>query len=111
MVAAIWERRLRPAAPLPVAALPGLVGGTIGPRSRSPARWVTQDVNDPESIIMVTLWDSDTSIREWEASEKYARSVAAIQPFLAGSHTVSLCEVKLEHIDGLRQLLAKPATK
>lgn len=65
------------------------------------ARWVTQDTNDPESIITITLWNSDADILAWEASDQYRRSVAAVQPYLAGSQTVSLCEVKLEHPSGL----------
>jgi heme-degrading monooxygenase HmoA len=60
------------------------------------ARWVTQDVNDPESVIMVTLWDSEESVKAWEASPQHDRAVRSVQPFLIGSQTVSLCEVRLE---------------
>ena len=65
------------------------------------ARWVTQDTNDPDSIITVTLWSSQAEIQAWEASAQYERSIAAMRPYLVGSQTVSLCEVKLEHPAGL----------
>ncbi|MFG1465144.1 antibiotic biosynthesis monooxygenase [Xanthobacter sp. DSM 24535] len=68
------------------------------------SRWVTQDVNDPDSIITVTLWESRESVQDWEASPQYERAIAAMQPFLAGSHTVSLCEVKLDQGEGIPSL-------
>jgi heme-degrading monooxygenase HmoA len=64
-------------------------------------RWVTQDVADPESVITVTLWDSDKSVREWEASEAYQRGVDAVRPYLAGSQTISLLEIKVDDPAGL----------
>lgn len=65
------------------------------------ARFVTQDVNDVESMYTITVWDSLESVQAWEASPAY-RDVflAAIKPFLVGSHSVSLCEVKVEHLAG-----------
>lgn len=70
-------------------------------------RWVTQDTNDPDSIITMTLWASQADIQSWETSAQYERSVAAMRPFLVGSQTVSLCEVKLEHPDGLLAKLGR----
>jgi heme-degrading monooxygenase HmoA len=75
-------------------------------------RWVTQDVNDPDSIITVTLWARREDIQAWEASEQYEKSVAAMKPFQVGSQTVSLCEVVLESpsdlLSQIQQLAGKP---
>lgn len=65
------------------------------------ARWVTQDTNDPDSIITVTLWSDKAAIQAWEASDYYIRSVDSMRPYFVGSQTVSLCEVMLEHPPGL----------
>ena len=72
------------------------------PTSGLQARLVSQDVNDPESMYTITLWDNIASVQAWEASPEY-RDVflAAVKPFLVGSHSVSLCEVKVEHLAGL----------
>jgi heme-degrading monooxygenase HmoA len=60
------------------------------------ARWVTQDTNDPDSMFTITLWEDIKSVRDWEASPAYRDTfLAAVKPFLVGSHTVSLCEVKV----------------
>ena len=67
------------------------------------ARWVTQDINDPESMFTITLWDDLDSVRQWEASSGYRDTfLAGVKPFLAGSHTVSLCEVKVESSSALK---------
>jgi heme-degrading monooxygenase HmoA len=59
-------------------------------------RWVAQDTNDPDSMFTITLWEDLRSVRHWEASPAYRETfLAAIAPFLAGSQTVSLCEVKV----------------
>jgi heme-degrading monooxygenase HmoA len=63
---------------------------------------VTQDVNDPESLYTITFWDDMASVEAWEASSEYENVfVAAIRPFIVGSQSVSLCEVKVENISGL----------
>ena len=65
-------------------------------------RLVTQDVNDPESLYTITFWDDITSVQAWEASGEFENVfVAAIRPFIVGSQSVSLCEVKVENIGGL----------
>lgn len=75
------------------------------------ARWVTQDTNDLESVITITLWRSEAEIKAWEASDQYERSVAAMRPYLIGSQTVSLCEVQLEHPTGLLAALQTISAK
>jgi len=64
-------------------------------------RWVTQDVADPESVITVTLWDSEKSVRDWEGSDAYQRGVEAVRPYLAGSQAISLFEIKVDDPAGL----------
>lgn len=59
-------------------------------------RFVTQDVNDPDSMFTITIWQDLASIEAWEASPEY-RDVflGAVAPFIIGSQSVSLCEVKV----------------
>lgn len=66
------------------------------------ARWVTQDARDPDSLFTVTLWDSAEDVSAWEASDAY-RDVflARVRRFMVGSHTVSLCEIKVAATEGL----------
>jgi heme-degrading monooxygenase HmoA len=60
------------------------------------ARFVTQDVNDRESMFTVTFWQDAESIKAWEASDGYANLyLAAVSPFITGAMSVSLCEVKV----------------
>lgn len=68
-------------------------------------RWVTQDVNDPDSILTITVWDSAESVRSWESSAGYREGVEAVRPFLVGAQTISLCEVKVEDSQGLAKLV------
>jgi len=65
--------------------VPGLLG-----------RMVAQDVNDSESMLAITYWQDLASVLAWESSDAF-RTVfrAAVEPYLAGSQTVSLCEVKV----------------
>lgn len=70
-------------------------------------RWVTQDVNDPESVITITLWDSEESVRAWESSAQYERSVAAVRPYLVGSQVISLCEIKIDDHRGLAEFVKR----
>jgi heme-degrading monooxygenase HmoA len=71
-------------------------------------RFVTQDVNDPESMFTITFWQDLQSIEAWEKSSEY-RDVflAAVSPFIIGSQSVSLCEVKLAMLTGLRDNLLR----
>lgn len=59
-------------------------------------RFVTQDVNDQESMFTITFWKDIKSIRAWEASPNYANLyLAAVSPYIAGEMAVSLCEIKV----------------
>lgn len=65
-------------------------------------RFVTQDTNDPESLFTVTIWSSMEALKEWEDSPAYKEVFRkAIAPYLMGSHSVSLCEVKQHDLRGL----------
>ncbi|WP_170182035.1 antibiotic biosynthesis monooxygenase family protein [Phreatobacter stygius] len=78
---------------------PGLLG-----------RLVSQDVNDAESMFTITLWRDMASVQAWEASPVYAETFsAALKPFIVGSQSVSLCEVKVANIQGLLESF-RPAT-
>lgn len=71
-------------------------------------RLVTQDVNDPESMYAITLWDSAASVRAWETSSAFKDVfLAAVGRFAAGSASISLCEVKSFDLSGLAALAAK----
>lgn len=74
-------------------------------------RWVTQDTNDPESVITVTLWESHEAIQAWETSPRYLAALASMKPFMVGSQTVSLCEVAIEHPEGLLTQIAAASRK
>ncbi|WP_114947821.1 antibiotic biosynthesis monooxygenase family protein [Microvirga calopogonii] len=66
------------------------------------ARLVTRDVNDPESMFTITIWDTVESVQAWEASEAYQDVfLAAVRPFLVGSQSVSLSEVRVENLTEL----------
>ena len=66
-------------------------------------RFVTQDVNDPESMFTITLWQDLESIEAWEKSSEYRELfLAAVSPFIVGSQSVSLCEVKVAMLMDLR---------
>jgi heme-degrading monooxygenase HmoA len=89
------EQRYREVMELPVK---GLLG-----------RFVTQDVNDRESMFTITFWSDVESIREWEASPSYANLyLAAVSPHITGAMSVSLCEVKAFDAAGLLKALARP---
>lgn len=76
---------------------PGLLG-----------RFVTQDVNDRESMFTVTFWKDAESIRAWEASDDYTNLyLAAVSPFITGAMSVSLCEVKLFEAAALASELSR----
>ena len=63
------------------------------------ARFVTQDVNDPESMYAIAFWDDLASVQRWLDSEAYRRGFAqSLRPFLAGSQSVSMGEVKIEDL-------------
>lgn len=65
-------------------------------------RLVTQDVSDPESLYTITFWDDLASVKAWEASAEFENVfVAAIEPFIVASQSVSLSEVRVESIRAL----------
>ena len=70
-------------------------------------RFVTQDVNDQESMFTITFWKDVESIRAWEASPSYANLyLAAVSPYITGAMSVSLCEVKMLEAAGLAHALS-----
>ena len=76
-------------------AMPGFLG-----------RLVTQDVNDPESMYTITLWDDLSSLNAWEASDDFEKVfVAAIRPYIVGSHSISRCDVKVASLAGLAAVI------
>jgi|GEM_PF-1949001 len=70
------------------------------------ARIVTQDVADPESIFTFLVWADQDSVHAWENSDEY-RSVytKTVQPYIQGSQTVSLCEVKAANLEKLAKAI------
>ena len=70
-------------------------------------RVITQDVNDPESMYAIAFWDDVASVQRWLDSESYRKGFAqALRPFLAGSQSVSMGEVKLEDLAGMPGAIA-----
>jgi len=66
------------------------------------ARLVSQDVNDPDSIYVVTFWDDVESIDRWVASDDYkVRITKALRPFIVGAQSLSLSRVRVEDVAGL----------
>ena len=63
------------------------------------ARFVSQDINDPESIYVITVWDDMASIERWVASDDYkTRITRALAPFIVGARSLSLSEVRVEDL-------------
>ena len=74
------------------------------------ARLVTQDMNDPESMYAIAFWEDVESLQKWLDSDDYQQAfLHALRPFLAGSQSVSLCDVRLEDFGGALASLAPPA--
>ncbi len=73
------------------------------------ARLITQDINDPESMYAIAFWEDMASLQRWLDSDHYKRGFqAALRPFLAGSQSVSMGEVRIEEISGM--LAKRPET-
>ena len=71
-------------------------------------RFVTQDINDTESMYTITLWDDLASVHAWEASSDFKDIfLAAVGRFAAGSASISLCEVKAFDLAGLAALVGR----
>ncbi|RWM45460.1 antibiotic biosynthesis monooxygenase [Mesorhizobium sp.] len=67
------------------------------------ARFVSQDVEDEESIFTITIWDKQESIVRWEASDAYREFLdQAMRPLTVGSQSVSLCKTRLYLINDLQ---------
>ena len=67
------------------------------------ARYVTQDRNDPDSMYAITFWDDVASIERWLASDDYKVALlGALRPFVLGSQSVSLSEVRVADEGNLR---------
>lgn len=66
------------------------------------ARLVTQDINDPESMYSIAFWNDRASLERWLASDAYRVGFsAALRPFLSGSQSVSMADVRVEDLSGL----------
>ena len=66
------------------------------------ARLITQDVNDPESMYAIAFWEDMASLQRWLDSDHYRRGFqVALRPFLAGSQSVSMGEVRIEEISAM----------
>jgi len=64
-------------------------------------RFVTRDVNDPDSMYAIAFWEDIASVERWLASDAYRLGLSsALRPFLAGSQSVSMGEVRLEDVGG-----------
>lgn len=56
---------------------------------------VGQVHDNPDSIFIVSVWDSMEAIRAWEASRAYLEDFnPRLKPFILGNYSVSICEVK-----------------
>jgi len=62
---------------------PGLLG-----------RFMTLDVNDGESMFVITLWRDAESAENADQSSEYRQMTDALMPFVVGAQVRSLCEVK-----------------
>ena len=50
--------------------------------------------DNPDSVFIVTLWDSLEMIHEWEASRDYLENInPKLKPYILGNYSVSVCEV------------------
>lgn len=66
------------------------------------ARLVTQDMNDPESMYAIAFWEDVASLQKWLDSDDYQQAfLHALRPFLAGSQSVSMCDVRVEDFAGM----------
>jgi len=65
-------------------------------------RWLSRDVNDPDSIYVVSLWESIELLTAWEESD-YFRNVLmpGIAPLVEAGLTVSVCEVQHAQAPGM----------
>jgi heme-degrading monooxygenase HmoA len=58
-------------------------------------RWLSRDVSDPDSIYVVSLWESIESLAAWEESDYFTTVLMpGIKPLVEAGLTVSVCEVQ-----------------
>jgi|ERR1700677_949321 heme-degrading monooxygenase HmoA len=59
------------------------------------AVWLGQTNDNPDSLFIVTLWDSMEAIKEWESSADYLKNInPMLNSFILGNYSVSVCEMK-----------------
>jgi heme-degrading monooxygenase HmoA len=60
--------------------------------------WLGQAHDNPDSLFIVTHWDSIEAIQEWESSRRYLEDInPKLNAFILGNYSVSVCEVKYAH--------------
>jgi heme-degrading monooxygenase HmoA len=76
------------------------------------ARFVSQDLNDPDSLYVITIWKDLASVERWVASEEYRERITKpLKPFIVGAHSLSLSAVRVEDLAGLARRMAGPASE
>ena len=66
------------------------------------ARFVSQDLNDPEASTSSPCGPTSKSVERWVASEAYRDRIAKpLKPFIVGARSLSLAAVRVEDIAGL----------
>ena len=59
------------------------------------AVWLGQANDNPDSLFIVTLWDSLEAIKDWESSSDYLKNInPMLNAFILGNYSVSVCEMK-----------------
>jgi heme-degrading monooxygenase HmoA len=59
------------------------------------AVWLGTAHDNPDSLFIVTLWDSLEAIQAWETSRHYLEKInPTLNAFILGNYSVSVCEVK-----------------
>jgi len=57
-----------------------------------------QTSDNPDSLYIITLWDSLEAIKDWESSPLYLKSInPMLNAFILGNYSVSICEMKYSH--------------
>ncbi len=55
--------------------------------------------DNPDSLYIVTLWDSLEDIQAWESSRDYLEDFnPRLKPFILGNYSVSVCEVVFDQV-------------
>jgi heme-degrading monooxygenase HmoA len=65
------------------------------------AVWLGQASDNPDSLFIVTLWDTLEAIRDWESSRNYLESInPKLNAYILGNYSVSVCEMKYARQNG-----------